>query len=119
MDRGKIGSQGQSGFVAVAMKMRSPGPPCLPRSDAGGPHPHARDKLCCVMARSSPRFPTAKSIFQLAAKHGVRAHIEYGANGKIASVDIIGKAGSTENGAADVNPWDQVLNNDTDQKRAS
>jgi hypothetical protein len=70
------------------------------------------------MAR--PRFPTAESVFKLAAKHGVRAHIEVGPNGKISAIDIIGKLDDgSANGGAAANPWDQVLQNDTDQKRAT
>jgi hypothetical protein len=69
---------------------------------------------------ASVRFPTASSIFELAAKHGVAARIHYGANGRIDCVDIIGKAGTVaENGAADVNPWDQVPDNVKDEERTS
>ena len=68
---------------------------------------------------TSSRFPTANSIFEAAAKHGLAVRIRYGANGKISDVYTIGKADGAANGAADVNPWDQVLPNETDQKRAS
>jgi hypothetical protein len=37
------------------------------------------------------RFPTASRIFELAAKHGLAVHIEYGADGKVSSLDFVGK----------------------------
>jgi hypothetical protein len=54
---------------------------------------------------------------EAAAKHGFRVRFEYGVNGRIASVETIGKAsessGAPEKGA---NPWDDLLEN---QKRPS
>jgi hypothetical protein len=63
------------------------------------------------------RYPTANSILEAAAKHGIGVRIEYGVDGQIASVETTGKAtelsGAPENRA---NPWDDVLE---DQKRPS
>ena len=71
--------------------------------------------LGCAMSRS--RYPTANSILEAAAKHGVAVRIQYGVDGRIASVETTGKAtelsGAHENRA---NPWDDVLE---DQKRPS
>jgi hypothetical protein len=67
------------------------------------------------MSRS--RYPTANSIFEAAAKHGVDVRIQYGVDGRIASVETVGKTGESNgvhgNG---VNPWDCVLE---DQKPPS
>jgi hypothetical protein len=67
------------------------------------------------MSRS--RYPTENRILEAAAKHGFRVRFEYGVNGRIASVETIGKAsessGVPEKGA---NPWDDLLEN---QKRPS
>jgi hypothetical protein len=69
------------------------------------------------MSRS--RYPTANSILEAAAKHGVAVRIDYGDNGRIASVETIGKAGESNSVAGNgvtANPWDDVLE---DQKRPS
>ena len=67
------------------------------------------------MSRS--RHPTANSIFEAAAKHGIAVRIEYGVDGRIASVETIGKAGELSGiPEIGVNPWDGVL---ADQKRPS
>lgn len=67
------------------------------------------------MSRS--QYPTANRILEAAAKYGITVRIEYGADGRIASVEMVGKAGELNgvhgNGA---NPWDCVLE---DQKRPS
>jgi hypothetical protein len=80
--------------------------------DRPGPRTPA---LGCAMSRS--QYPTANSILEAAAKHGIAVRIEYGADGRIASVEMIGKSGES-NGVPDncVNPWDCVLE---DQKRPS
>lgn len=66
------------------------------------------------MSRS--RYPTANSIFEAAAKHGFDVRFNYGADGRIVSVETrpAGElSGVPENGA---NPWDCVLE---DQKPPS
>ena len=80
--------------------------------DRPGPRTPA---LGCAMSRS--RHPTANSIFEAAAKHGVAVRIEYGVDGRIASVETIGEAGESS-GIPDsgANPWDSVLE---DKKRPS
>jgi hypothetical protein len=59
------------------------------------------------MSRS--RYPTANSIFEAAAKHGIAVRINY-IDGRIASIETKGKVtdGVPEN---DANPWDDVLEN--------
>jgi hypothetical protein len=70
------------------------------------------------MSRS--KFPTAKTIFEWAAMYGLAVRVDRGLNGEISSVQIMGKAGSVAaSDEADVNPWDQVLNADQNQNRAS
>jgi hypothetical protein len=67
------------------------------------------------MSRS--QYPTTNSILGAATKHGVAVRIEYGADGRVASVAMIGKAGETNNVPYNgVNPWDCVHK---DQKRPS
>jgi hypothetical protein len=54
---------------------------------------------------------------EAAAKYGIAVRIEFGADGRIASVETIGKAdGSNGVPGNGVNPWDCVLE---DQKRSS
>jgi hypothetical protein len=69
------------------------------------------------MSRS--QYPTANSILQAAAKHGVAVRINFGTDGRIASLEMIGRVGELAvvpgDGAA-MNPWDDVLEN---QKRPS
>jgi hypothetical protein len=95
------------------MKSGPPAKPSSPESFAGG-RPIAR-----LMSSAMSRFPTAGSIFGLAAKHGVAAHIHYGANGKIDNVYVDGKAVNGAGNGAEANPWDQVLSNAVDKKRSS
>jgi hypothetical protein len=80
------------------------------RSAKGRPGPRT-PVLGCAMSRS--RYPTANSILEAAAKHGIAVRFEYGADGRIASVETIGKAGES-NGAPEnsANPWDCVLENE-------
>jgi hypothetical protein len=60
------------------------------------------------MSRS--RYPTANSIFEAAAKHGIAVRIEYGGDGRIASVETVGKTGESSGAPGDdVNPWDGLL----------
>jgi hypothetical protein len=68
----------------------------------------SKQPIGVFMSRS--KFPTAKSIFEAAAKLGLAVRIEYGPNGKIASVQTMGKTDSVAlNGTGDTNPWDEVL----------
>jgi hypothetical protein len=64
------------------------------------------------MSRS--QYPTVNSILQAAVKHGFAVRINYGADGRIASFETIGKVGeiadAPDNGAT-VNPWDDVFEN--------
>ena len=72
--------------------------------DRPGPRTPA---LGCAMSRS--QYPTANSIIEAAAKHGINVRIEY-VDGRIASVETVGKTGES-NGAPGngVNPWDYLL----------
>jgi hypothetical protein len=84
------------------------------RSAKGWPGPRTPARGC-AMSRS--QYPTANRIFEAAAKYGIAVRIEYGADGRIASVETIGKAdGSNGTPGNGVNPWDCVLE---DQKRSS
>jgi hypothetical protein len=66
------------------------------------------------MSRS--QYPTTNSILGAATKHGIAVRIEYGADGRIASVAMIGKAGESNGVPGNcVNPY-CVLE---DQKRPS
>ena len=88
----------------------------LPRVAKAAPaHRSAKDRpgprtpaLGCAMSRS--RHPTTNSIFEAATKHGVDVRIQYGVDGRIASVETVGKTGKS-NGAPGngVNPWDYLL----------
>jgi hypothetical protein len=62
-------------------------------------------------------YPTAGKILQIAVKRGVAVRINFGADGRITSVEMIGKVGElveAPDNSAIVNPWDDVLE---DQKR--
>src|SRR5262249_49977569 len=80
--------------------------------DQPGPRTPA---LGCAMSRS--QYPTTNSIFAAAAKYGLNVRIAYGPDGRVASVESIGKVGESNgipgNG---MNPWDSILE---DQKRPS
>jgi hypothetical protein len=64
------------------------------------------------------RRPSLKSIFAAAAKSGIAVRVDYGSDGKIASIVTTGKILEAHNdGEPDTNPWDDVLH--ADKKRAS
>jgi hypothetical protein len=67
------------------------------------------------MSRS--RYPTANSILEAAARHGIAVRIKFGLDGRIASVETQGKPTEVSDAPEnDTNPWDDVLE---DQKRPS
>jgi hypothetical protein len=56
------------------------------------------------------RFPTAKEIFAAAAKCGVDVRIEYGPNGKVASVVTVGRNRDRESPQPNENESEDWIN---------
>ena len=58
---------------------------------------------------NSPRSPTTNSILKDAAKQGVNVRIHYGADGRIESVETLGKSGEPDGIAHTFHDLDREL----------
>jgi hypothetical protein len=68
------------------------------------------------------RHPSPNSLLEAAARHGLNVRFQIGPDGRVTEVETLGKVGKSNSfpgdGAAEVNPWDHVLD-DADKKRPS